>query len=87
MAVLVDAENISSKYIESVLNDIQERHRGETTIRQMYGNFSNLKWEGGWESIHSEHLFDRVCTTKVIKRKSNTADFHLMMDAMKVLYT
>lgn len=83
-AVLIDSENISSRYAESIFQIMSEY--GDTPIRRIYGDFSNKKSiDSGWKdkcndlSIKQIHHYNNIIG-------KNSCDFSLVIDAMDMLY-
>lgn len=82
-ALLIDSDNVSSKYIDGILDELTEY--GEATYRRIYGDFTNQR-NAKW----SELLLQKSITP--IQQFSNTSgknatDSALIIDAMDLLYT
>ena len=82
-ALLIDSDNVSSKYIDGILDELTEY--GEATYRRIYGDFTNQR-NAKW----SELLLEKSITP--IQQFSNTSgknatDSALIIDAMDLLYT
>lgn len=82
-AVLIDADNISAKYIDCILDEMT-RH-GVATYRRIYGDFTSNqmhRWRG--------ELAER-CITPIQQFQNttgkNATDSALIIDAMDILYT
>lgn len=82
-ALLIDSDNVSSKYITGILDELTQY--GEATYRRIYGDFTNQR-NAKW----SEMLLEKSITP--IQQFSNTSgknatDSALIIDAMDLLYT
>lgn len=82
-AVLIDAENISVKYLSALLDELTKY--GITTYRRIYGDFTSSH-TGKWKDV----LLANSITP--IQQYSNTvgknaSDSTLIIDAMDILYT
>ena len=82
-AVLIDAENVSSKYVKYILDEISGI--GTSTIRRIYGDWSNNT--NSWDkkclleySIHPVQQFGYTIG-------KNATDSAMIIDAMDLLYT
>lgn len=82
LALLIDAENISSEYM-SIIRDEANKH-GNLTYRRIYGDWasSNL---GKWRSKCIEYNLEQIQQVSYVSGKS-TSDFTLVIDAMDILY-
>jgi hypothetical protein len=82
-AVLIDADNIPSKYAGAILKEITTF--GEPALRRVYGDWSagNLK---GWAETVREHGLVAHQETANTKGK-NASDIGLVIDAMDILHT
>jgi len=81
-AILIDAENISSRYIQTIM-DKTAKH-GDAIIRRIYGNWTTPELSP-WKDVLNRH------SIKPIQQYSNTAgknssDCVLIIDAMDILY-
>lgn len=83
IALLIDADNSSSRYIQRILNELA--NHGKVNIRKAYGNWasSNLS---GWQAIIHEHAIQPIQQYDLTKGK-NATDIALSIDAMDILYT
>ncbi|MBQ6889348.1 MAG: NYN domain-containing protein [Lachnospiraceae bacterium] len=82
-AVLIDSDNISSKYITAILDEMTKH--GITTYRRVYGDWTSSHAKG-WKQKLAE------CSITPIQQFSNTVgknstDSTLIIDAMDILYT
>lgn len=83
IALLIDGENISSKYIESILDEVSKQ--GVTTYKRIYGNWESIvdkKWE---EKIRENSITPMMQINNTAGK--NASDSALIIDAMDILYT
>lgn len=83
LAVLIDADNISSKYIGSILQEIAKY--GEPTFKRLYGDVTN-SYIAGWKEPMMEYAITPVQQFAYTTGK-NSSDSALIIDAMDILYT
>lgn len=83
IAVLIDGENISPKYIKLIFDEIMEY--GIPTYRRVYGDFSNPS-VSGWQEELKQHALTPVFQFNYTSGK-NASDSALIIDAMDILYT
>lgn len=83
LAVLIDADNISSKYIGSILQEIAKY--GEPTFKRLYGDVTN-SYIAGWKEPMMEYAITPVQQFGYTTGK-NSSDSALIIDAMDILYT
>lgn len=82
-ALLIDADNISAKYISVILEELSTY--GITTYKRIYGDFTNShagKWRG--ELLENSVMPVQQFSNTVGK---NSTDSTLIIDAMDILYT
>ncbi len=82
-ALLIDAENISGGYIETIMEEVADK--GEATIRRIYGN-----WTGPSHQVWKDLLLDYSITPVQqfsYTPKKNSTDSALIIDAMDILYS
>lgn len=82
IALLIDADNISSRYIPTILSELSKY--GKITIRRMYGDWSQ-------ERLHSWFACSARYSLTPIMQPNNTpgknaSDIGLIIDAMDILY-
>lgn len=82
VALLIDAENISYKYITTIFDELKEL--GSVTIRKVYGDLSNEKTKPWVEPIQ-KYAITPVQQYQNTKGK-NSSDMALVIDAMDILY-
>ena len=81
LAVLIDADNISSKYASTIFEELE--NYGLSTYRRIYGNWS--KGNGWTEGILLEHSIMPVQQFSYTTGK-NATDMAMVIDAMDILY-
>ncbi len=81
LAVLIDADNISSKYAATIFEEME--NYGLSTYRRIYGNWS--KGNGWTEGILLEHSIMPVQQFSYTTGK-NATDMAMVIDAMDILY-
>lgn len=82
-ALLIDADNISAKYIGAILEELSTY--GITTYKRIYGDFTSShagKWRG--ELLENSVMPVQQFSNTVGK---NSTDSTLIIDAMDILYT
>ena len=87
VAVLIDAENISAKLIDEILD--KASLEGRATVKRIYGDFSYDSKSGqarGWNKIVAEHALSQVQQIQNSVGK-NSSDSALIIDAMDLLYS
>ncbi|NLK76343.1 MAG: NYN domain-containing protein [Clostridiales bacterium] len=81
-ALLIDADNVSSKYIDIVTKEAQSF--GNVTIRRIYGDWtSNLK--NSWKECLLNNALSPIQQYSYTTGK-NSSDSALIIDAMDILY-
>ncbi len=83
LAVLIDADNISSRYIKNLLMEISRY--GTPTIKRIYGDWTKPEL-GGWKNSLLEHAITPIQQYGYTSGKNST-DSAMIIDAMDVLYT
>lgn len=81
-ALLIDGENVSSKYIKGVINELNKY--GTITIKRIYGNFTKSELSS-WGKVLLEHSIypSQQFNNSVGK---NACDSALIIEAMDILY-
>ncbi len=83
IALLIDADNISSKYISVILSELSKY--GKITIRRMYGDWSQDRLRS-WFNCSASYSLTPVMQPNNTPGK-NASDIGLIIDAMDTLYT
>ena len=82
LAVLIDADNTSARYAESIFEEIVKL--GEANVRRIYGDFSCAglqSWNGAIQSLAILQHQQRSNTTG-----KNASDIALVIDAMDLMH-
>lgn len=82
IAVLIDAENVSSKYIKLILDEVSDY--GIATYKRLYGNFE-VPSVKAWMDKLQEYALMPVFQCNYTQGK-NASDSALIIDAMDILY-
>jgi uncharacterized LabA/DUF88 family protein len=83
LAVLIDADNTSSKIADGLFEEIATR--GEVSLRRIYGDFSHPR-SRGWTDILAEHAIIPQQQFAYTTGK-NASDITLVIDAMDLLHS
>ncbi len=81
-AVLIDSDNVSAKYAQFVMNEVQKY--GVPTYKRVYGDWE--KGGNGWHTPAVNYSIMPVQQTSYVAGK-NATDFSMIIDAMDILYT
>jgi uncharacterized LabA/DUF88 family protein len=81
MAILIDAENISSKYIGLIIDDANKH--GKLNYRRIYGDWTSTKLKK-WKDACLNYALTPVQQFSS-KSGKNSSDFSLVIDAMDIL--
>lgn len=81
IALLIDSENVSPKYIKSVMNEIAKY--GKIVIARFYGDINNLSKE--WHRTAQDNAIKPVHQYNVAIGK-NAADMAMALDAQEMMY-
>ena len=82
-AVLIDSDNISSKYISNILDEMTKY--GVITYKRIYGDWTSPQ-AGKWEKELMENSITPIQQFRNTVGK-NATDSTLIIDAMDILYT
>ena len=82
-AVLIDSDNISSKYISSILDEMTKY--GAITYKRIYGDWTSPQ-AGKWKTELMENSITPIQQFRNTVGK-NATDSTLIIDAMDILYT
>jgi len=83
IAVLIDAENVSSKYAKLIMDEVSDY--GVVTYKRIYGDFTTPSVKP-WINKLQEYAITPVLQYNYTYGK-NASDFALVIDAMDILYT
>lgn len=83
LAVLIDADNIPSKYIKEMMEEISKY--GTPTIKRIYGDWTN-PYLSKWKSILLENAITPIQQYGYTTGK-NATDSAMIIDAMDILYS
>lgn len=82
LALLIDAENTSSRYIDAIISELKKY--GVITYQRMYGDFTNPAL-GDWHKKALNHAIVPIQQPRYSSGK-NASDIMLVIDAMDILY-
>lgn len=82
LAVLIDAENISSKYIDVILSEAN--NLGDVVYKRIYGNWTTPQM-ASWRNTILDNAIQPIQQYSNTIRK-NSSDSALIIDAMDLLY-
>ena len=82
-AILIDADNISAKYIKAILDEMTKY--GSITYKRIYGDWTNNQASKWREELLTNSItpIQQFCNTA----GKNATDSALIIDAMDILYT
>ena len=83
IALLIDADNISAKYVPLILSELSKY--GRVTIRHMYGDWTQSRLSS-WMKCSAGFSLTPVMQPNNTPGK-NASDIGLIIDAMDILYT
>lgn len=83
IALLIDAENTSAKYLDSIFMEL--KNYGTVTYKRMYGDFT-LKTLADWNHRALAYAVVPIQQPRYSTAK-NAADIMLVIDAMDIMYT
>lgn len=82
IALLIDADNISAKYISAILSELSKY--GKITVRRMYGDWTQERLRG-WFNKAAKYSLTPIMQPNNTPGK-NASDIGLIIDAMDILY-
>ena len=82
LAVLIDAENISNKYIDVILSEAN--NLGNIVYKRIYGNWTTPQM-ASWKNIILDNAIQPIQQYSNTIRK-NSSDSALIIDTMDLLY-
>lgn len=83
LAVLIDADNVSDKYVKFLLDEIS--NHGTPTIKRIYGDWTKPQMVS-WKSVLLENSITPIQQYSYTTGK-NATDAALIIDAMDILYS
>ena len=83
LAVLIDGDNIPSKYVKEMMEEITKY--GTPTIKRIYGDWTNPQL-AKWKSILLENAINPIQQYAYTTGK-NATDSAMIIDAMDILYS
>ncbi len=83
IALLIDAENISPKYIEIIIDEANKH--GKINYRRVYGDWTTNQLSA-WKNKINEYGLTPV-QQNVYTAGKNVSDFTMIIDAMDILYS
>lgn len=82
-AVLIDADNISAKYIKAILDELS--NDGIITYKRIYGDWTNPS-QNSWKQVLLNHSITPIQQYSYTQGKNST-DSAMIIDAMDILYS
>lgn len=82
-AILIDAENVSAKYVKHIMDEISDY--GVVTYKRIYTDWTQAN-ASSWKSILSEYAFSPMQQYSYASGKNST-DSAMIIDAMDILYS
>ena len=82
-AVLIDAENVSEKYIKSIMDEIS--NDGVATIKRIYGDWTKSIMTS-WKNVLLDNSITPIQQYSYTSGK-NASDSAMIIDAMDILYS
>lgn len=82
-AVLIDADNVSSKYVQFILNEIA--NDGVATYKRIYGDWTGTALSP-WKAVLLDHSITPIQQYAYTSGK-NATDSAMIIDAMDILYS
>jgi uncharacterized LabA/DUF88 family protein len=83
IAVLIDADNVSNKYISNIMNEVS--NHGTPTYKRIYGDWTSARMTS-WKDVLLEHSVNPMQQYSYTTGK-NATDSALIIDAMDILYS
>ena len=83
LALLIDAENISRKYIKLIMDELNEF--GTPTYKRVYGDFTSCG-VSSWKDVLRTYALTPILQYGYTKGK-NSSDSAMIIDAMDILYS
>lgn len=83
-ALLIDADNVSPKYVSAIIEEMTTKY-GNLTYRRIYGDFTETR-KKSWKDVIRDNSLSPVQQFENTVGK-NSSDSALIIDAMDILYT
>ena len=83
IAVLIDADNVSDKYIKSIIDEVS--NHGTPTYKRIYGDWTKPQLSS-WKTVLLNHSITPIQQYSYTTGK-NATDAALIIDAMDILYS
>ena len=83
IAILIDADNISDKYVKILLDETASK--GVATYKRIYGDWTSTKL-GSWKKVLLENSIIPIQQYSYTTGK-NATDSAMIIDAMDILYS
>jgi hypothetical protein len=83
IAVLIDADNVSNRYISYILDEVS--NHGTPTYKRIYGDWTSTRL-GSWKDELLKHSINPIQQYSYTTGKNST-DSALIIDAMDILYS
>ncbi|MEA4925000.1 MAG: NYN domain-containing protein [Syntrophomonadaceae bacterium] len=83
IAVLIDADNVSEKYIKYIMDEIS--NHGTPTYKRIYGDWTKPQL-GSWKTVLLDYSINPIQQYSYTTGKNST-DAALIIDAMDILYS
>lgn len=83
LAVLIDSENISIKYMKCIFDEIS--NYGVATYKRAYGDWTSSRL-GGWKEVFMKYAITPIQQYSYTQGKNST-DSAMIIDAMDILYS
>ena len=82
-ALLIDADNVSAKYIKPILDELSKY--GNVTYKRIYGDWTST-YNSSWKEVLLENSITPIQQFSYTHGK-NATDSAMIIDAMDMLYT
>ncbi|MDR0570058.1 MAG: NYN domain-containing protein [Clostridiales Family XIII bacterium] len=83
IAVLIDADNVSARYIGHILDEVS--NQGTPTYKRIYGDWTSYR-QASWREVLLKHSITPIQQYSYTIGKNST-DSALIIDAMDILYS
>ena len=84
IAVLIDGENVSERYIKSIFEELSN-YKEHITYKRIYGDWTDNRL-GAWKKVLHDHSITPIQQYAYTTGK-NSSDSALIIDAMDILYS